>query len=57
MESFYFSAALIMLIGTKGDTFLETLFTTLMLLITVGVFAYLISTISTILEEINRETN
>lgn len=55
IECFYFSAALIMLIGTKGETVVETLFTSTVLLITVGVFAYLISTISTIIEEINRE--
>lgn len=45
-----------MLIGTKGITFVETLFTTTTLLMTVGVFAYLISTISMILEELNKES-
>lgn len=45
----YRSVATIMLIGTKGDTFLETLFVTITLLLTVGVFAYLISTISMII--------
>lgn len=44
-----------MLIGTNGETFIENCFTTFMLLLTVGVFAYLISTISTILDEINKE--
>lgn len=42
-----------MLIGTKGETVLETLFVTVTLLVTVGVFAYLISTISMIIQELN----
>lgn len=35
-----------MLIGTTGNTFIESLFVTLTLLMTVGVFGYLLSTIS-----------
>lgn len=38
-----------MLIGTKGFTFPEVVFVTLTLLVTVGVFAYLLSTISSII--------
>lgn len=36
IESFYFSTATIMLIGTKGDTSLEVLFVTVILFFTVG---------------------
>lgn len=42
-----------MLIGTKGTTFYETVFVIIILLCTVGVFAYLISSISMIIEELN----
>lgn len=44
-----------MLIGSNGDTFLETLFLTSTLLVTVGVFSYIISKISMIIEESNKE--
>lgn len=50
IESFYFAAATIMLIGAKGETLMETSFLICILLITVGVFAYLISTISNIIK-------
>ena len=48
MESVYWAVATLMLIGTKGDTLIETIFTTCILYFTVGIFAYLISNISTI---------
>ena len=43
-----------MLIGTKGQTFVETIFCCTTLFITVGMFATIISQISMILEEIAR---
>lgn len=45
-----------MLIGVKGETHIETLFTVTTLMITVGAFAYIISKISMILEEINKDS-
>ena len=53
MESFYWATATIMLIGTKGDNFIETLFATSILFLTVGIFGYLINRIGMILDEIN----
>lgn len=44
-----------MLIGTSGNTFFEVLFITATLIITVGVFAYLLSKISSIIENIDNE--
>lgn len=37
--------ATMMLVGTRGYTYIEVLFTTITLLLTVGVFAYLLSSI------------
>ena len=45
-----------MLIGSKGTTFPETVFTTVLLFNTVGLFAYLISTMGIIIEELNKQT-
>lgn len=45
-----------MLIGTKGWNFYEHLFTTITLFLTVGVFAYTINAIGTIIDNINRES-
>lgn len=42
----------IQLIGSNGDTMIETIYVTLVVLLTVGVFAYLVSTIGMILEGI-----
>lgn len=42
-----------MLIGSKGETLAETLYLIIILLITVGVFPYLISTISNLLNKFN----
>jgi hypothetical protein len=39
-----------MLIGTRGYNFYETFFTTLTVLLTVGMFAYVVSTIGGILD-------
>jgi hypothetical protein len=43
-----------MLIGTRGYNFMETLFTTITVLLTVGMFAYVVSTIGDILDQINK---
>ncbi|KRW99582.1 Cyclic nucleotide-binding protein [Pseudocohnilembus persalinus] len=56
MESFYWAIATIMLIGTKGQTFLETIFCCITLLITVGMFAKILSKIQMILEEMHQKT-
>lgn len=45
-----------MLIGSKGNNFLESWFTTITILLTVGVFAYTISEIANIIDDINRES-
>jgi hypothetical protein len=44
-----------MLIGTRGYNFYETSFTTISVLLTVGVFAYVIQSIGKILEDLDRE--
>ena len=44
-ECFYWATATIMLIGTKPDTFVETIFTTVMLFITIGFFAVILGEI------------
>lgn len=43
-----------MLIGSREETLIERVFVTCTLIVTVGVFAYMISTISMILEELNK---
>lgn len=45
-----------MLVGSKGETFIETTFCCLTLLITVGFFALILSSINNILEDIVRKT-
>lgn len=45
-----------MLIGSKGNNFLESIFTTTTVLLTVGVFAYTISEIANIIDDINRDS-
>lgn len=52
-ESFYWALATIMLVGSKGETFLETIFCCATLVTTVGMFATILSKIAMILEEIN----
>jgi len=46
IESFYWGLATFLLIGSKGDTFFEVFYCVLILLQTVGVFAYILFTIS-----------
>ncbi|KRX05390.1 Cyclic nucleotide-binding protein [Pseudocohnilembus persalinus] len=55
IQSFYWGIALVMLIGTNGNTYIESVFSSCTLLLTVGVFGYLISTISDILHDIQKE--
>jgi hypothetical protein len=43
-----------MLIGTRGYNLYETCFTTMTVLLTVGMFAYVVSTIGAILDQMNR---
>ena len=46
MEAFYWAASTMMLVGPKGNNFYEILFTSLTMFATVGIFAYIISSIS-----------
>lgn len=48
--------ATMMLIGTKGYNFIEILFANLILFLTVGIYAYIISRINTLLEEVNKKS-
>ena len=45
IESFYWACATMMLVGSKGNNFEEILLTTITMLITVGMFAYIINSI------------
>lgn len=45
-----------MLIGSKGNNFIESWFTTITILLTVGVFAYTISEIANIINSINKDS-
>lgn len=47
------ASATLMLIGSKGETVFETMFTIFALCFTVGIFAYILNNISGILTEIN----
>lgn len=44
-----------MLVGTKGNNFIEVLFTSIVMFLTVGLFGYLISSINIILDELNQK--
>ncbi len=44
-----------MLVGSKGDTFIETLFCCFTLFGTVGMFATILSSVASIMEEIARK--
>ncbi len=66
-ESFYWAQATIMLVGSKGlflliiifysigDTFIETVFCCCTLFGTVGMFATILSSVASIMEEIDRK--
>jgi len=45
IEGFYWSIATFLLVGSKGDTFAETVYCIGMLILTIVMFAYIISTI------------
>lgn len=49
MNSFYWGMATVLLIGTKGESDLEVVYTSIVLFGTVGVFAYILGTISNFL--------
>ena len=49
VECFYWSTATMMLVGSKGDTFFETIFCTLTLYITIGFFAIILGEIANVL--------
>jgi len=53
VEAFYWACATLMLVGSKGTTNLENLFTTFSLLTLVSVFAYILSEIGMIISEEN----
>ncbi|KRX10765.1 Cyclic nucleotide-binding protein [Pseudocohnilembus persalinus] len=55
-ESLYWAQATIMLIGSKGQTNLETIFCIFTLFCTVGMFATIISRISSILNDMDAKT-
>ena len=44
-----------MLVGSKGDTFVETIFCCCALFGTVGMFATILSSVASIMEEIDRK--
>jgi len=44
-ESFYWALATFLLVGSKGDSFYETLFAIAVLLVTICTFAYILQTI------------
>lgn len=54
-ECFYWATATMMLVGSKGDTFIETIFCTLTLFTTIGAFAYILGNIASILEELKKD--
>jgi len=49
VEGFYWAIATFLLVGSKGDTVVETVYCIIMLIITVFLFAYILSTIQQIL--------
>ncbi len=56
ISSLYWATSTLMLIGASGYTFTEITFTTTLLFVTVGIFAYLISNISSIIDDINKHS-
>jgi len=45
LESFYWAVATFLLIGSKGDTSIETIYCIIILFITIGLFAYILNSI------------
>jgi hypothetical protein len=54
LEGFYWALATIMLIGSKGDTLIETAYCIVSLLSTIGVFAVILSQVGNVLDEIGK---
>ena len=52
-ESFYWALATFLLVGSKGDTIYETVFCITILLVTISAFAYILSTIGSIIDEVS----
>ena len=46
-----------MLVGTKGDTLIETAFAVLALVVNVGLFAYVLGNIASMVDEIKKKEN
>lgn len=44
-ESFYWAIATFLLVGSKGDTFAETIYCIITLVITIPIFGFILSTI------------
>ncbi|KRW99509.1 Cyclic nucleotide-binding protein [Pseudocohnilembus persalinus] len=55
IQSFYWSIATIMLIGTQGETDVETVFAVLSLLVTVGYFAKILSQVSMVMDQMEQQ--
>ncbi|KRX07916.1 Cyclic nucleotide-binding protein [Pseudocohnilembus persalinus] len=53
--SFYWAAKTIMLVGPSSSNYLEVIFTSLTLFATVGVFAFILGSVSQILEDLNKD--
>jgi len=53
-EGFYWAISTFLLVGSKGETFLETVYCIIMLVITIFLFSYILSTIGQILEDLSK---
>jgi len=53
IESFYWSLATFLLVGSKGDTPAETIYCIIILMITVGLFAYILSILGGIVGDLS----
>ncbi|KRX00497.1 Cyclic nucleotide-binding protein [Pseudocohnilembus persalinus] len=55
IQSYYWAIATIMLIGTKGQTDIETVFTILSLLVTVGYFAKILGQVQMVMDQMEQQ--
>ncbi|KRX11044.1 Cyclic nucleotide-binding protein [Pseudocohnilembus persalinus] len=55
IQSFYWAIATIMLIGTQGETDIETVFAVLSLLVTVGYFAKILGQVSMVMDQMEQQ--
>ena len=55
IESFYWALGTFLLIGSKGDTFAEQFYCLFILLCTIGLFGYILSTIGQIVDDLNEK--